>query len=97
MAVQIDPNKKYSDEERQFLLARGRRHLVLQNDRQFADQKASGSAPQSPKTAEQVEWENQVSELTVPELRDELSNRGLDTKGNQETLRRRLIEAGPEA
>ena len=70
---------------------------MLQNDRHFAGQKSSSPAPQSSKTPEQAEWESQVNDLTVAELRDELSNRGLETKGNQETLRKRLIEAGPEA
>lgn len=96
MSVQIDLSKKLSDEDRAFLLARGRRHLVLQNDRTFPD-KASGPAPQDPKAAERAEWEGQVNELTLEELRDELANRNLDTKGNQQTLRKRLIEAGPEA
>jgi len=96
MSVQIDPNHKYTDEERAFLIARGRRHLVLQNDRRFAED-ASSPAPQDSKTPEQVEWEEQVNELTVAELRDELANRNLDTKGNQSVLRERLIEAGPES
>ena len=96
MAIQIDLDKPLSPEDREYLLARGRRYLVIQNDRQFA-KKASSPAPQGSKTPEQAEWESQVNELTVAELRDELSNRGLDTKGNQETLRKRLIEAGPEA
>ena len=97
MALQIDLSKPLSAEDREYLIARGRRHLVLQNDRQFAGQKSSSPAPQGSKTPEQAEWESQVNDLTVAELRDELSNRGLETKGNQETLRKRLIEAGPEA
>jgi hypothetical protein len=96
MSRQIDLDEKLNDEDRQYLLARGRRHLVLQNDRRFSS-KTSSPAPQETKSNEQAEWESQVNELTVAELRDELSNRGQDTKGNQETLRKRLIEAGPEA
>jgi SAP domain-containing protein len=97
MALQIDPDHKYTEEERRYLLARGRRHLVLQNDRRFPDKAASSPAPQGSKTPEQEEWEAQVNELTVAELRDELANRNLDTKGNQDTLRKRLIETGPES
>ncbi|MBK8246290.1 MAG: hypothetical protein IPK85_02605 [Gemmatimonadetes bacterium] len=97
MARQIDTNKPLSDEDRAYLLARGRRHLVLQNDRRFANQDASSPAPQGSKTSEQAEWEEQVNELTVAELRDELANRNLDTTGKQDALRKRLIEAGPES
>lgn len=94
MSKQIDLDTKLNDEDRAYLLSRGRRHLVLQNDRRFAT--ASSPAPQETNPAA-AEWAAQVNELTVAELRDELANRSLDTKGNQETLRKRLIEAGPEA
>jgi hypothetical protein len=96
MARQINLDEKLSDEDRKYLIARGRRYLVLQNDRRF-NSKTSSPAPQEAKSPEQAEWERQVNELTVAELRDELSNRGLDTKGNQQVLRDRLIQAGPEA
>lgn len=97
MSIQVDhTSQKLTDEERGYLLQRGRRHLVLQNDRMFPD--ASSSAPQGSTPPEQdEEWTEQVRELTVPELQDELSNRGLSTSGKQDTLRKRLIEAGPEA
>lgn len=95
MARQIDLDSKLSDEDRAYLLDRGRRYLVIQNDRRFS-QPESSPAPQETNQAD-AEWTAQVNELTVAELRDELNNRGLDTKGNQETLRKRLIEAGPEA
>jgi hypothetical protein len=95
MSVQIDLSKKLSDEDRAYLLERNRRHLVIQNDRLFSNE--SSPAPQGSNTPEQDDWEDQVNELTVAELRDELSNRNLDSKGNQETLRKRLIQAGPEA
>src|SRR5437868_6679863 len=97
MARQIDMNAPLSDEDRTYLLNRGRRHLVLQNDRRFKDQKASPSPAPQETDPRQTEWEAQVNELTAAELKAELSNRGLDSKGNQETLRKRLIEAGPEA
>ena len=95
MSRQVDLDKPFSKEDRAYLLSRGRRYLVIQNDRRFHPKEgAPSSAPQ--KTADPA-WEAQVNELTVAELRDELSNRGLDTKGTQETLRKRLIDAGPEA
>jgi hypothetical protein len=98
MSRQIDLDKKLNDEDRAYLMSRGRRYLVIQNDRRFASQSTQQDAPPSaPQRTANPEWEAQVNELTVAELRDELSNRGLDTKGNQETLRKRLIEAGPEA
>lgn len=93
MSIQIDVTKKLNDEERAYLLQRGRRHLVLQNDRMFGPDSNPSPAPQETDSG----WSDQVNELTVDELRDELSNRGLDTKGNQATLRKRLIAAGPEA
>jgi hypothetical protein len=95
MSRQIDLDKKLNDEDRAYLLARGRRYLVIQNDRRFASN--DGPPSSAPQRTANPEWEAQVNELTVAELRDELSNRGLDAKGNQETLRRRLSEAGPEA
>jgi hypothetical protein len=96
MSRQIDLTQKLSDEDREYLLSRGRRHQVIVNDRQFANEDASSPAPQDSKTSEDPEWADQVNELTTDELKDELSNRGLPTTGNQETLRKRLIKAGPE-
>lgn len=94
MSIQIDLTKKLSDEDRAYLLARGRRHLVIQNDRRHAARSSSSSAPQG--TTQDSEWAEEVRELTVQELKDELSNRGLATTGKQADLQARLIEAGPE-
>lgn len=91
MSIQIDLEKKLSDEDRAYLLARGRRHLVLQNDRRFASRNAS-PAPQETED----DWEAEVKELNVEELRAELQNRDLPTSGNKAELQKRLIEAGPE-
>lgn len=94
MSVQIDLTEKLSDEDRRYLLARGRRHHVIQNDRRFNTASSSSSAPQG--TTQDGEWATEVRELTVQELKDELSNRGLATTGKQADLQARLIEAGPE-
>lgn len=94
MSIQIDLTKKLSDEDRAYLLARGRRHLVIQNDRRFAVARNSTPAPQG--SNEDGAWAEEVRELTVQELKDELSNRGLATTGKQADLQARLIEAGPE-
>lgn len=94
MSKQIDLEKKLSDEDRAYLLARGRRWQVIQNDRRFAS--TTAAPQQSSNDGESDEWEAEVKELTVDELRDELANRGLSTSGNKPELQKRLIAAGPE-
>jgi hypothetical protein len=91
MSRQVDIfNGPLSDEDRDYLLSRGRRHLVLQNERQFAE---PSPAPQG---SDDDDWADQVDELNVAELRDELLSRGLDASGNKDALKRRLLAAGPE-
>jgi len=98
MSHQVDLTKKLNTEDRAYLLARGRRHLVLQNDRRFSS--SSPSAPQGAtdeqEGSEEFTWEDEVKELNVEELRDALSERDLATTGNKAELQKRLIEAGPE-
>ena len=94
MSKQIDVlTHKLTQEERDYLESRGRRHLILENDRRFPD---SSSAPQRTNQSEDEDWEDQVNELTVAELRDELTSRGLSASGNKDELRARLIGAGPD-
>ena len=99
MAISIDLEAPLSADDRAYLLERGRRYLVLQNDRRFADGEDSDAptpAPQESDESDQDDWEEQVSELNVEELRDALSDRNLSTSGNKDALRKRLVEAGPE-
>jgi hypothetical protein len=98
MSIQINIDQKLSPEDRDYLLSRGRRHLVLQNDRRFAGLADAAPAPQGPTDEgdEEIDFEAEVNELTADELRDELGRRGLATTGNKDALRKRLIEAGPD-
>jgi hypothetical protein len=85
-----------SDQDREYLEQRGRRHLILQNERMFPEGEAS-PAPQGSTVDEEedITWEDEVNQLTVDELKTELSERGMPTTGNKETLQKRLIDAGP--
>lgn len=87
---------KLTQDERDYLEQRGRRHLILQNDRQFADSDAPARAPREPdEDDDEITWEEEVDELNVDELKAELSDRGLSTAGNKPELQKRLKDAGP--
>jgi hypothetical protein len=85
-----------SDQDRDYLEQRGRRHLILQNERMFAEGDEPSPAPQGSDVEEDESWEEEVKQLTVDELKTELGERDLSTTGNKEALQKRLIEAGPE-
>ena len=86
-----------SDQDRAYLESRGRRHLILQNERQFPEGEAS-PAPQGStvEDEEEITWEEEVSQLTVDELKAELAERDLPVSGNKAELQQRLIKAGPD-
>ena len=88
MSRRIDwQHTKLSDEDRAYLLSRGRRSEILANDRRFAE-----DGEGAPETS----WEDEVDAMTVAELKEELTARGLPATGAKAELQNRLYEAGPE-
>jgi len=83
-----------SDEDREYLLNRGRRHLVIQNERMFSEE-GEGTVNQGHRDEDEVDWDAEVNAMTVPELKEELEARGESTQGNKADLQRRLIDLGP--
>lgn len=85
-----------SDQDRDYLEQRGRRHLILQNERMFPEGDEPSPAPQGSDVEEdELTWEEEVKTLTVDELKTELAERDLSTTGNKEALQKRLLDAGP--
>lgn len=105
MSVKIDLTKPgLSAEERQYLLDRGRTADLRRYDRRH------GNAPQAVadppggstssmqddvKSVEHKDWEEYVDAMNVDELREELTGRDLDTRGNKSALQDRLKSSGP--
>lgn len=92
MSRQVDHTAgPLSDEDKAYLNSRGRRHLILQNERMFAE-----DGEGAPEAEEDLSWEEYVSLMTVDELKSELAERELPHSGNKAELQKRLIEAGPD-
>ncbi len=97
MSRQIDITAgPLSDQDREYLEQRGRRHMILQNERQFPEGEASPAPRGSTADDDEMTWEEEVDQLTVEELKAELAERDLAVSGNKSELQKRLKDAGPE-
>lgn len=97
MSIQVDLSKPITDEERAYLLQRGRRHLVLQNDRRFQNGEFAPPADADEEEDEiDQEWVTEVEAMNVDQLRAELQRRSLSTSGKKDELQDRLIDDGPK-
>lgn len=99
MSVKVDFSKgELTDGERQYLLERGRAREVRAHDRRrgYDRSTAPPAGTQGHETSvEQREWQDYVDALNVEELREELSERNMDTEGRKAVLVDRLKTAGP--
>jgi hypothetical protein len=97
VSKEVDLSRPLSDEDRAYLLQRGRRHLVLQNDRQFENGEFARPDDDDEDEDEiDQEWVSEVEAMNVDQLRAELQRRSLSTSGKKDELQDRLIEDGPK-
>lgn len=63
MGKQIDHNRRYTEEEKEFLRSRGRGHLVLVNERKYGTEENPTDYPEGPQ--ESAFYDNSVREKAV--------------------------------
>jgi hypothetical protein len=93
MGRQIDLTKKLNEEDRSFLLERGRYTDVARNDEEFSGKasKAAAAPPEGGQGDEGGDWYEDEG-VTKAQLQAELESRQLGTSGNKAELVARLRE-----
>ena len=93
MSKQINHlDHKLTEDERAYLESRGRRHLILINDRLAED---GQFVQRQDRDDDEPSWEDEVMSMTVAELKEELAARDQVATGAKHDLQQRLIQAGP--